>query len=230
MKKILNNRKVILNKGFTLVEMAIVLIIVGLLVSAFLAPLSAQRDLKDYSETKAHLEQIREALYGYAIINGNLPCPTTTADPTDNVNYGHSAAACPLTAAAGVLPWKDLGVMEIDSWGTQRNITADSWVGYWLYRVDPAFAATFSLTTPSANIDIIKSDGTSLTIAAERAVAVICSTGKNRVANGQNASFETVSPVIYQDDFQSTTFDDMCIWITRPSLFNRMVTAGKLPQ
>ncbi len=237
MKKILNNRKVILNKGFTLVEMAIVLIIVGLLVSAFLAPLSAQRDLKDYSETKAHLEQIREALYGYAIINGNLPCPTTTADPTDNVNYGHSDAACPLTASAGVLPWKDLGVMEIDSWGIQRNITADPWVGYWVYRVDPNFTTAFSLTTKTeatspnagANIDIKKLDGTSLTIAAERAVAVICSTGKNRVPNGQNATFETANPV-YQEDFQSTTFDDMCIWITRPSLFNRMVTAGKLPQ
>lgn len=238
MKKTLNNQKAILNKGFTLVEMAIVLIIVGLLVSAFLAPLSAQRDLKDYSETKAHLEQIREALYGYAIINGSLPCTTTTADPTDNVNYGHRNATCPLTAAAGVLPWKDLGVPEIDAWGIQRSLAADPWTGYWIYRVDPNFTTTFSLTTktdtttpnPGANIDIRKSDGTtSLTIAAERAVAVVCTTGKNKAANGQNASFETVNPT-YEEDVQTPTFDDMCIWITRPSLFNRMVTAGKLPQ
>jgi prepilin-type N-terminal cleavage/methylation domain-containing protein len=187
-------------KGFTLVEMAIVLVIVALLVGAFLTPLSAQRDLKDYTDTKLRLEQIREALYGYAIINGSLPCPTTTADPTDNVNYGHSDATCPLTAAAGVLPWKDLGVMEIDSWGLQRNLTADPWVGYWVYRVDPNFTAAFSLTTaPAGNINIRKSDGTSLTIVAERAVAVICSTGKDRVGNGQNApaptSFETVNPI-----------------------------------
>lgn len=231
MKKLLNsNHYYSLIRGFTLVEMAIVLIIVGLLVSAFLAPLSAQRDLKDYSDTKLRLEQIREALYGYAIINGSLPCPTTTADPTDNVNYGHRNATCPLTAVAGVLPWKDLGVQEADSWGTQRNAVADPWVGYWIYRVDPAFTAAFALTSAaSGNIDLRKTDGTSLTIVGERAVAVICSTGKDRTANGQNASFETVSPV-YQDDFQSSTFDDMCIWITRPSLFNRMVTAGKLPQ
>ncbi len=222
--------------GFTLVEMAIVLVIVGLLISAFLAPLSAQRDLKDYSDTKLHLEQIREALYGYAIINGGLPCPTTTADPTDNVNYGHSDATCLLTDPAGVLPWKDLGVQESDSWGMQRNVTTDPWVGYWLYRVDPNFVNTFSLTTktqatnpnPGANINIRKSDGTSSTISAERAVAVICTTGKNRTANGQNASFETASPV-YEEDVQTPTFDDMCIWITRPSLFNRMVAAGKLP-
>lgn len=224
------------NGGFTLVEMAIVLVIVGLLVSAFLAPLSAQRDLKDYNDTKLRLEQIREALYGYAIINGSLPCPTTTANPADPINYGHEDPVCPLTNAAGVLPWKDLGVKEIDSWGIQRNILADPWIGYWIYRVDPNFANTFSLITkteasnpsPGANINIVKSDGTSLTIAAERAVAVVCSTGKNRIANGQNATFETANP-IYQDDFQTSTFDDMCIWITRPSLFNRMVMAGRLP-
>ena len=67
--------------GFTLVEIAIVLVIVGLLISAFLVPLSAQRDLKDYGEVKSDLEQIREALYGYAIINGRLPCPTTQTNP-----------------------------------------------------------------------------------------------------------------------------------------------------
>lgn len=215
--------------GFSLIEMAVVLVIVGLLLAAFLTPLSAQRDLRDYGETKARLEQIREALYGYAIINGRLPCPTTTANPADNVNYGHGDAACLLAAGAGAAPWKDLGIKEIDAWGTPRAAITDPWLGYWVYRVDPAFVATFSLaTTATGNIDVKKANGSSQTIAAERAVAVICTTGKNLVADGENATYETVSPV-YQDDVLSPTFDDMCIWITRPSLFNRMVSAGKLP-
>lgn len=217
------------NNGFSLVEMAVVLVILTILMGGLLMPLGAQRDLKNYSDAQAGLEQIRDALYGYAIINGKLPCPTTTANPTDNVNYGHGDATCPLTAAAGALPWKDLGVKEVDPWGIQRSLTPDSWAGYWVYRVDPAFTTNFSLTTPASNIDIHKSDGTSLTSGAERAVAVICTTGKDLTSNGQNASFETAAPV-YEDDAQSPTFDDMCIWITRPSLFNRMVTAGKLPQ
>lgn len=230
MKMTIKRNPYFFSAGFTLVEMAVVLVIVGLLIAAFLTPLSAQRDLRDYSESRARLEQIREALYGYAIINGKLPCSTTTTDPTDNVNYGHGDAACLLTAAAGVLPWKDLNVSAVDSWSSPRSQAVDPWTGYWVYRVDPAFTTSFSLTTTaSANIDLLKSDGTSQTIAAERAVAVICTTGKDRVANGQNASFETVNP-IYQDDTISPAFDDMCIWITRPSLFNRMVVAGKLPQ
>lgn len=216
-------------RGFTLVEMAVVLVIMGLLMAAFLTPLSAQRDLRDYSETKARLEKIRDALYGYTIINGHLPCPTTTTDPTDSINYGHGDAVCPLTAGAGYVPWKDLGVHETDAWGTPRNASTDPWLGYWIYRVDPAFTTTFSLaTTTTGNIDVKKSDGTSQTIVSERAVAVICTAGKDRVTNGENATYETVNPV-YQNDVQSPAFDDMCIWITRPSLFNRMVSAGKLP-
>ncbi|MGZ8258740.1 MAG: type II secretion system protein [Methylotenera sp.] len=240
MNKLFNSSNLSLSNGFSLVEMAVVLVILALLMGGLLVPLSAQRDVKNYSEARIRLEQIRDALYGYAIINGNLPCPTTTADPADNVNYGHGDSACPITATAGVLPWKDLGIPEVDSWGTQRRLTTDPWTGYWVYRVDPNFTSNFSLTTktettnpsPGANIDIHKSDGTSLTTPAERAVAVICTTGKDRAANGQNATFENVPPVnpVYEDDAQSPTFDDMCIWITRPSLFNRMVAAGKLPQ
>lgn len=229
MKKSIYCQQYSLIKGFTLVEMAVVLIIIGFVIGALLTPLGAQRDLRDYSESKARLEQIRDAFYGYAIINGKLPCPTTTANPTDNINYGHGDATCALTAAAGVLPWKDLGVAEIDSWGVPRTQATDPWLGYWLYRVDPAFTSTFSLTTATnGNIDVQKSDGTSQTTVAERAVAVICTLGKDRVPNGQNATFETSNP-IYEEDAQSPTFDDMCIWITRPSLFNKMVSAGKLP-
>ena len=103
MKKLIEHKQDIYIKGFTLLEMAVVLIIIGFVIGALLTPLGAQRDLKDYSESKARLEQIRDALYGYAIINGKLPCPTTTADPADSINYGHGDATCALTAVAGVI-------------------------------------------------------------------------------------------------------------------------------
>ena len=64
-----------MNRGFTLIEMAIVLMIVGLLLGGMLVPLSAQMDQRNISDTQKSLSEIKEALIGYAMANGRLPCP-----------------------------------------------------------------------------------------------------------------------------------------------------------
>ncbi|HUW25479.1 MAG TPA: prepilin-type N-terminal cleavage/methylation domain-containing protein [Gallionella sp.] len=61
--------------GFTLVEMAIVLAIVGLLLGGLIPTLSAQMESQRINETRKQLDEIQQALMGFAIINGRLPCP-----------------------------------------------------------------------------------------------------------------------------------------------------------
>jgi type II secretory pathway pseudopilin PulG len=217
--------------------MAIVLFIIALLMGGLLPTISSQIAQKNRSDTTKQLEDIRSALFGYAIINGFLPCPTTTTDPT-NVNYGSADATCSANAASeGYLPWKTLGVSEIDAWGNKRNSNGDPWIGYWRYRVDRNFAGTaFTLNTgfgtcPGATSDclVIKdSTGNTLTNTSERPVAIIYSTGQNLTADGQNTAFEGTGGT-YQSDVPSPTYDDILIWISRPQLFNRMVSAGQLP-
>lgn len=217
--------------GFTLVEMAIVLAIVALLLGGLIPTISSQMERQRRNETRTQMDEIKQALNGYAIINGTLPCPTTTADPS-NANYGVADATCPLAGAAsdGYLPWKTLGVAETDAWGSKRNSTGDPWTGYWRYRVDRNFATTFTLGAVfSADALVIKdSNGNNLTTTTERPIAIVFSTGPNVSADAQNASFEPTGG-IYQSDAPSPAFDDMVIWISRPQLFNRMVMAGKLP-
>ena len=64
-------------KGFTLVEMAIVMLIVALLLGGLVPTLSSQVDQRHASETSKQLDEIQQALIGYAIIYGRLPCPAS---------------------------------------------------------------------------------------------------------------------------------------------------------
>jgi prepilin-type N-terminal cleavage/methylation domain-containing protein len=61
--------------GFTLVELAVVLAIVGLLMGSLMYTLSGQADQRNFEETRRRLEQARELLLAFAIVNGRLPCP-----------------------------------------------------------------------------------------------------------------------------------------------------------
>ena len=223
--------------GFSLVEMAIVLAIVTLLMAGLLPTLSGQIEQGRRTETRKLLDEIQQALVGYTIINGRLPCPTNPAtqnNPADTNNYGVSdPAGCLNPTAEGYLPWKTLGVSETDAWGIKRVNAGDNWVGYWRYRVEPAFASgvAFTLsTTSNATLDLQVSDsaGIRLTSASERPVAIIFSTGSNLTVDGENSDYETASAT-YQSDVPNQNFDDMTIWISRPALFSRMVAAGKLP-
>lgn len=222
----MNNKHI---TGFTLIELAIVLSIVGLLLGGLLVPISAQMEMQAYRKTSENLSEIKEALIGFAILNGRLPCPTTEIDPS-SANYGVEDATCNSPTAEGYLPWKTLGITETDAWGSGRSGATDAWTGYWRYRVDRNFSVAFNLTSNfSADaLSVQNSAGNALTTTTERPVAIVYSTGKNITADGQNASYETASG-IYQSDTPSSNFDDMLIWLNRPLLINRLITAGKLP-
>lgn len=216
--------------GFSLVELAIVLIIVALLISGLMIPVSTQQDAKATSTTELSLNEIREALLGYALINQKLPCPmpVSVTDPA-NASYGVAGSDCSIE---GILPWKSLGVGEVDAWGQKRTASADSFVGYWRYRLHPNFNSAISAAT--------KADGTSeMTLAnhagqlvhvtatnfGEPPLAIVFSTGKNRAANGLNSGTADLS---YEVGDQTTSFDDQLIWLSRPTLFSRLAAAGKL--
>ena len=149
------------SNGFTLVEMAVVLVIVGLLLAGLLMPLSAQLDQRNTTDTQKALAEIQQALIGYAIVNGRLPCPAQATLAMGQINAGEEATKnntcacksasgsdktvadasvskvdCTDTSVTGVLPWVTLGIKETDAW--ERRYT---------YRVATHFADQIAANT-----------------------------------------------------------------------------------
>ena len=56
-----------LPKGFTLVEMAVVVVVMALILGSILVPLSTQVEQRQVVDTQRVLEDIKEALIGYAL-------------------------------------------------------------------------------------------------------------------------------------------------------------------
>lgn len=123
--------------GFTLIEIAIGMLIVGLVAGLGLALLSAQQTQQQFSTTKARQETLRLAILGFVARNNRLPCPADPSippPPPANANYGAetyltTSTTCnglgPIptassTASKGIIPWVTLGIPQeaaIDGYG-----------------------------------------------------------------------------------------------------------------
>lgn len=212
-------------RGFTLIELAMVLIIVGLLLGGILSSLSTQLELRQISSAKKDLSDIKLSIIGYAMshvaADGKpyLPCPDTDADGAENRNAGICASV------EGDVPWADLAMPKLDSWDRAYR-----------YRVTQAFASSntgIQITTPATQGNINIRSGAAAAIIASSVPVVVFSTGKNGASSGvdeaENNNNNTDFVSHENRSIAGNEFDDIVDWISSYTLFKELVAAGKLP-
>ena len=92
--------------GFTLIEIAIVLLIVTILLGYTVALFPRQQELRQYREVDRKMDEVIVALIGFAQINGRLPCPAIPNSA--GVEDGGGAAEC--NNFGGFVPVNTLGI------------------------------------------------------------------------------------------------------------------------
>ena len=233
-------------RGFTLIEMAIVLVIITIMIGGLAVPLSAQIQARRIAETKKTLEEARETILGYAMTHlattagkRYLPCPDSSGDGREDRNF--ATGDCALHQ--GWLPWVDLGTASQDAWGN-RLIYAVSTKD----AVDPSFADKtrgFSASTGLANpLRICTTNSCSTADVASNVVFVVASLGPNGWGalniNGTtlaqpsgldekenlDADQTYISRTPTKPDAASGEFDDLLTWVSLSQLIPKVCPAG----
>jgi prepilin-type N-terminal cleavage/methylation domain-containing protein len=136
--------------GFTLVEMAISLCIIGLLMTGGMAGIARYFEVQRNHETHRKIEFVMNALGGYVQAHYRLPCP---ADPNASAaqagreGQGGSCAAVH-GELAGIVPWKELAIPQ--------NMVVDGWGRYITYK--PASRLTIDTLAPAMTAAVSSAD------------------------------------------------------------------------
>lgn len=218
-------------RGFSLVELTIVLIIVALLSGGLMLGMSAQRNVSENIEAQRQLENNREALLGFALSKGRLPCPATPSLPETDAMAGHENCALD----HGVLPWVTLGLPESDPWGNRFSYFAAS--GFTGPLTGGAIASFTLETEGTAEVRESASAGNNIALALPAVVVSHGSNGAgayqpsgNRIANGTGDEQENAdADLTFVSHAANPNFDDLVVWVVPSILKSRMVAAGRLP-
>lgn len=103
--------------GFTLIEVAIVLVIVGLLLALGANFMSGFMERQHYTAASDKLSAIQSALERFVSVTGRLPCPADSGGLPKGVEKGtpgncSDVSGIPDAVGAGAVPYKTLGISE----------------------------------------------------------------------------------------------------------------------
>ena len=242
--------------GFTLVELSIVMVLIGIVMTMGMKMFNATLDNAAFSETKIKQERIKTALISYLRTNGTLPCPDNAA----GVATGQESTPCAThqSDSFGVVPWQTLGI--------PREAALDGWGNFFTYKVvngtgaaknwtSKTVANSFSITelrNPTAGLTLQELDaaGTALVNITTTGVVALVSHGKNgfgaktsktatRIptddagdgeksnANNAGSTFVMRAPTENADAFNGA-YDDLVAFMSAQDLLQPLLNEGTL--
>jgi len=234
--------------GFSLVELAVVVFIIGIILTMGVGALTAARENTASSSTAQKQNAIKEALIGYLRRNSRLPCPDTNFAAPDGienrVTAGDPTTAC--TSRFGLVPYVTLGL--------GREAVQDGWTNFFSYHVANTAGANTDWTITASfrsgntgNVTVSDRISGTLTPLAANVVAVVVSHGRNGLgaytvggtrntmpaaadeSSNLDADTAFVKRSVTTDDAASGgAFDDLVMYLTPEDLLGPLFRDGTL--
>jgi len=234
--------------GFTLIEIAMVLIILGLLTQSMIQPLAGLRQDTQHRQTLLRIEQIKQSVLAYLVAHGALPCPVSSLNRSNDPDNATGANTC--IESVGGVPAERLalsGAMD------DNGALLDEWGRVYRYAISPENS---ELQGDSRLLDWATSgDASEIGIGDMRGSLTLCTKPAdtrcpNSATRANNIAFVVVShgpdtssnplqlenlddDVIYflgeRSNSSATVFDDYLVWASAEEALYWMLRAGWLP-
>ncbi len=181
-------------EGFSLIELSIVMVIVGLLLSAAMAYSKVEREQRLMQDKKGGLAQVETALRSYYIMNGSYPCPAGTVYKKSDAQFGRALEKCRYdqlegwgvpeetgvhvsenpagkSVVTGIFPFRSLGISDRAGMDVYGNLLQ--------YAVSEDLTDPARFSQLAGAIDVVADNGQSRLSPSFSAQFVVFSTGQN---------------------------------------------------
>ncbi len=204
--------------GFTLIEVAIVLVIIGIIAGSGMSLFGTLTEKKTRNECREYMVLVKEALLSHVNINGFLPY---ASDDTDGIADDGETS--------GYLPYVDLKLKPVDSYNRVLKYEING-----LLVTDKQTTCNALSNGLSADPAIVDSDGSTVSIPV---AAVLVSAGPMD-ADSDGDVFDIVEGAYEGDNTSGNpnyirhpeidTFDDLVLYISEGELYGSAGCSGIL--
>ncbi len=197
-------------QGFTLIEIAVVMVIIGLLTGGGVSLMRSLTERKARNETVSYLKDVRIALISYAEKTGRLPWADSDSDGSENSGI-----------AGGLLPYLTLQIPPMDAYSRHLRYAVNTNLGN--NRASTCSALRAGL---SGIPQVVDADG----VSAPLSIALMLISAGPMDADGDGNVFDRATTGTHQGDNTdgtpnylrhppTTGFDDLALYITGNELY-----------
>lgn len=135
-----------MKRGFSLVEVAIVLVIMGGIAAAAAMLGDGMVESAESQSTDTLMDTLEQSIAAYARISGRLPCPASEALAADHADFGRDTATPDGTCAGSTSAGGDTvrGVVPFQTLGVSKSLAFDASGHRFVYYVDRRVTAEYA--------------------------------------------------------------------------------------
>lgn len=175
--------------GFSLLEMAIVFILAGIIITPAVSLYHQYTVEKDWDETEERIGEIANAIGNYRAVYGRYPCPASRTASSGDLDYGREKCQLnsPGSCNDGICTFENngkpnlVGTIPFKALNMQETEASDKYLNRFTYAVTNDLTSNTTFNLQGGALGIVDKNGNSLVQPADSGHFIVISHGPNKI-------------------------------------------------